>query len=103
MFKKDSKEQTTLSKFKKESTAIVSNLSTFVQDSIQLFKKDESKMTFDEKVEKQHVMTFGYGMVTGLIVYHFLIGAILIAGVIALYSYSVKKTKKIMKNEIETK
>ncbi len=103
MSKKESKPLSTLSKIKQESSAILSNLTTFVQSSVELFRKDESKMTIDEKVEKQHILTFVYGMATGLILYHFLIGAVLIAGVIALYIYSVKKTKTIMKNEIEVK
>jgi len=103
LFKKEEKETTTLSKIKKESSALLSSVTGFVQSSIELFKKDESKMTLEEKVEKQHIMTFGYGMVTGLIVYHFLIGALLVVGVIALYSYSVKKTKKLMHEEIEQK
>lgn len=64
-----------------------------------LFKKDESKMTKEEKVEKQHVMTFFYGMVAGVIVYHFLIGVLLITVVLALYFYSVKKTKSLMSEE----
>ncbi len=103
MFNKEVKPLTTFSKIKEESSALFSNVTTFVQSSIELFRKDEAKMTLDEKVEKQHVLTFIYGMATGLILYHFLIGALLIMGVVALYSYSVKKTKKIMKNEIEEK
>ena len=103
MFNKEVKQSTTFSKIKEESSALFSTVTTFIQSSIELFRKDEAKMTLDEKVEKQHVLTFIYGMVTGLIIYHFLIGALLIMGVVALYSYSVKKTKKIMKNEIEEK
>ena len=103
MFKKEPKETTTLSKIKKESSALLSTVTGFVQSSIELFKKDESEMSLEEKVEKQHIMTFGYGMVTGLIVYHFLIGALLVVGIIALYSYSVKRTKKLMRDEIEKK
>ena len=103
MFNKEVKPLITFSKIKEESSALFSNVTTFVQSSIELFRKDEAKMTLDEKVEKQHILTFIYGMATGLILYHFLIGALLIMGVVALYSYSVKKTKKIMKNEIEEK
>jgi len=58
-------------------------------------------MSKEEKIEKQHVMTFIYGMVAGVIVYHFLIGVVLIAVVIGLYAYSVQKTKSIMSEEMD--
>jgi len=72
------------------------NVRSFVQNSIVIFKKNEAEMTIDEKVEKQHILTFVYGMATGIILYHFLIGAILIVAVIGLYGYSVNKTKKLL-------
>ncbi|CAA6799021.1 MAG: Unknown protein [uncultured Sulfurovum sp.] len=97
-----------ISKIKEGSNSIVQTLSDFISDGVALFKKDESSMTKEEKVEKQHVMTFLYGMVAGVIVYHFLIGVVLIAVVIGLYGYSVQKTKTLMNEEsnedpIETK
>ena len=84
------------SKIKEEGSSFLSTIVVFVQNSIATFRKSESEMTVEEKVDKQHILTFIYGMVAGVIVYHFLIGAILIVGLIVLYSYSVKKTKKLM-------
>jgi len=80
---------------------MLQRFSSFINNGISLFKKDESAMSKEEKIEKQHVMTFIYGMVAGVIVYHFLIGVVLIAVVIGLYSYSVQKTKSIMSEEID--
>jgi len=99
---KESKSKLSISKLKKESSSVLQTLNEFIQNTIALFKKDESNMSKEERVEKQHVMTFLYGMVAGIIVYHFLIGVVLIAVVIGLYGYSVKKTKKLM-NEASDK
>jgi hypothetical protein len=88
-----------ISKVKEKSSSILHTINEFVFNTMNLFKKDESKMTKEEKVEKQHVMTFFYGMVAGVIVYHFLIGVLLIAVVMGLYFYSVKKTKSLMAEE----
>ena len=96
---KSTKSGFSFSKIKEESNSILQTVSDFINNGMALFKKDESKMTKEEKVEKQHVMTFVYGMVAGVIVYHFLIGVVLIAVVIGLYAYSVQKTKKIMNDE----
>lgn len=101
MFKK-SKSKLSISKIKEESGSVLQTLNGFIQNTIALFKKDESNMTKEDKVEKQHVMTFIYGMVAGVIVYHFLIGVLLIAVVIGLYYYSVQKTKALMDDESET-
>ena len=89
------------SKIKEESSSMLQTFSSFINNGISLFKKDESTMTKEEKVEKQHLMTFIYGMVAGVIVYHFLIGVILIAVVIGLYGYSVQKTKTLMNDDID--
>ncbi|CAA6818133.1 MAG: Unknown protein [uncultured Sulfurovum sp.] len=96
---KKNKSKLSISKLKKESSSIIQTFNQFIQDTIALFKKDESSMNKEEKVEKQHVMTFIYGMVAGVIVYHFLIGVVLIAVVIGLYIYSVQKTKALMTDE----
>lgn len=98
MLKKKSSKISIL-KLKEESRSIIQTLNDFIQNTINLFKKDESSMSKEEKVEKQHVMTFIYGMVAGVIVYHFLIGVLLIAVVFGLYFYSVKKTKDLMVEE----
>ena len=100
MFNK-SKKGFTISKIRKESTSMLHTFSNFINNGITLFKKNESIMTKEEKIEKQHVMTFIYGMVAGVIVYHFLIGVVLIAVLIGLYSYSVQKTKSLMNDDVD--
>lgn len=102
MFRKSIK-NVNLSKVKETSGSILQTINEFIFNTVNLFKKDESKMSKEEKVEKQHVMTFLYGMVAGVIVYHFLIGVLLIAVVIGLYFYSVSKTKALMVEEDKTK
>jgi len=94
------KSKLSIFKFKKESSSILQTFNSFIQNTMKLFKKDESQMSKEEKVEKQHVMTFIYGMVAGVIVYHFLIGVVLIAVVIGLYGYSVQKTKALMDDDL---
>ena len=89
------------SKIKEESSSMLQTFSSFINNGIGLFKKNESVMTKEEKIEKQHVLTFVYGMVAGVIVYTSLIGVILIAVVIGLYGYSVQKTKSIMSEDID--
>jgi len=96
---RDSIKNVNISKVKETSGSILQTINEFVFNTFNLFKKDESKMTKEEKVEKQHIMTFIYGMVAGIIVYHFLIGVVLIAVVIGLYFYSVGKTKDLMNEE----
>ncbi|CAA6822160.1 MAG: Unknown protein [uncultured Sulfurovum sp.] len=100
---KKSKSKLSILKLKKESGSIIQTFNEFIQNTIALFKKDESTMNKEEKVEKQHIMTFIYGMIAGVIVYHFLIGVVLIAVVIGLYMYSVQKTKSLMGDEEITK
>jgi len=98
---KTTKSGFSFSKIKEESSSMLQTFSNFINNGISLFKKDESSMSKEEKIEKQHVMTFIYGMVAGVIVYHFLIGVVLIAVVIGLYGYSVQKTKSIMREDID--
>ena len=98
---KTTKSTFSFSKIKEESNSMLQTFSSFINNGISLFEKDESAMTKEEKIEKQHVMTFIYGMVAGVIVYHFLIGVVLIAVVIGLYGYSVQKTKSIMRGDID--
>jgi succinate dehydrogenase/fumarate reductase cytochrome b subunit len=100
---KINKSKLSISKIKEESSSILRNFNNFIQNTIALFKKDESSMNKEEKVEKQHIMTFIYGMIAGVIVYHFLIGVVLIAVVMALYLYSVQKTKALMNEDEVTK
>ena len=89
----------TISRIKEGSSSMLQTVSNFINNGISLFKKSEATMTKEEKIEKQHIMTFVYGMVAGVIVYHFLIGVVLIAVVIGLYGYSVQKTKTLMNDE----
>lgn len=96
---RESIKKVNISKVKAKSGSILHTINEFFFNTMNLFKKDESKMSKEEKVEKQHVMTFLYGMVAGVIVYHFLIGVLLISVVIGLYFYSVKKTKSLMSEE----
>ena len=96
---KSTKSGFSFSKIKEESNSILQTVSDFINNGIGLFKKNESKMTKEEKIEKQHVLTFVYGMVAGMIVYNFLIGVVLIVVVIGLYGYSVQKTKSLMNDD----
>ena len=98
---KTTKNGFSFSRIKEESNSMLQTFSNFINNGISLFKKDESAMTKEEKIEKQHVMTFIYGMVAGVIVYHFLIGVVLIAVVIGLYGYSVQKTKTLMSEDAD--
>ena len=44
----------------------------------------------EEKIEKQHLLNFIYGMGAGIVIYHFMIGALLILGIIWFYNFSLK-------------
>ncbi len=81
---------------KEKGTGLLEMAGSFLSNAISIFKKDESTMTIDEKVEKQHLLNFVYGMVAGIVIYHFLIGAVLILGIIWFYNASLKKTKTII-------
>jgi len=81
---------------KEKGSGLLEMAGGFLSNAISIFKKDESTMTIDEKVEKQHLLNFVYGMGAGIVIYHFLIGAVLILGIIWFYNLSLKKTKTII-------
>ena len=81
---------------KEKGSGLLEMAGGFLSNAVAIFKKDESTMTIDEKVEKQHLLNFVYGMGAGIVIYHFLIGAVLILGIIWFYNLSLKKTKTIM-------
>jgi len=56
-------------------------------------------MSTEEKIEKQHMLNFIYGMGAGIVIYHFLIGAVLLLGIIWFYNLSLKKTKVLMEEQ----
>ncbi|MEA2047825.1 MAG: hypothetical protein U9O64_05190 [Campylobacterota bacterium] len=81
---------------KEKGSTLIETASGFFSNAIAIFKKDESSMTLEEKVEKQHLLNFIYGMGAGIVIYHFLIGAVLILGIMWFYNLSLKKTKTLM-------
>jgi len=83
----------TLQNIKEKSTGLLISAGNFLNNAIGIFKKDESNMTTQEKIEKQHMLNFIYGMGAGIIIYHFLIAAVLLLGIIWFYNLSLKKTK----------
>ena len=85
-----------LQTMKEKGSSLLEMAGGFLSNAIAIFKKDESTMTIDEKVEKQHLLNFVYGMGAGIVIYHFLIGAVLILGIIWFYNLSLKKTKTII-------
>lgn len=85
-----------LQTIKEKGSSLLEMAGGFLSNAIAIFKKDESTMTIDEKVEKQHLLNFVYGMGAGIVIYHFLIGAVLILGIIWFYNLSLKKTKTII-------
>jgi len=86
----------TFQHIKEKSSNILQSAGGFLDNAIAVFKKDESTMTTEEKIEKQHMLNFIYGMGAGIVIYHFLIGAVLLLGIIWFYNLSLKKTKTIM-------
>ena len=86
----------TLQNIKEKGTGLLVSAGSFLDNAIGIFKKDESTMTTEEKVEKQHMLNFIYGMGAGIVIYHFLIGAVLLLGIIWFYNLSLKKTKVLM-------
>jgi len=86
----------TLQNIKEKSANILQSAGGFLDNAIGIFKKDEALMTSEEKIEKQHMLNFIYGMGAGIVIYHFLIGAVLLLGIIWFYNLSLKKTKTIM-------
>jgi len=97
----DQTEKTDLSlqSIKEKSTSILENIGGFFSNAIEIFRKDEATMTIEEKVEKQHLLNFIYGMGAGIVIYHFLIGAVLILAIIWFYSLSLKKTKTLIEEQ----
>jgi len=88
-----------LQNIKEKSTGLLVSASGFLDNAISVFKKDESAMTTEEKIEKQHMLNFIYGMGAGIVIYHFLIGAVLLLGIIWFYNLSLKKTKVLMEEQ----
>jgi len=85
-----------LQTIKEKGTKLLAGASDFLDNAIHIFKKDEAQMTTEEKIEKQHLLNFVYGMGAGIVIYHFLIGAILLLAIIWFYNLSLKKTKSIV-------
>ena len=93
---KETQNNFTLQNIKEKGTGLLVSAGNFLDNAIGIFKKDESTMTTEEKIEKQHMLNFIYGMGAGIVIYHFLIGAVLLLGIIWFYNLSLKKTKTIM-------
>ena len=87
---------TLLQSIKENGTTLLNNAGGFLTNAIEIFRKEESQMSVEEKIEKQHLLNFLYGVGTGIIIYHFLIGALLILGMLWLYGLSLKKTKGLI-------
>ncbi len=91
------KTDTTLFQTLKENSAnLLTTANTFLANAVTIFKKDESTMTVEEKIEKQHMLNFIYGAGAGIVLYHFFIGAILLLVIIWLYGLSLKKTQGLV-------
>lgn len=86
----------TLQGIKKKGSDILQSAGSFLDNAIGIFKKDEALMSTEEKIEKQHMLNFIYGMGAGIVVYHFLLGAVLLLGIIWFYNLSLKKTKVLL-------
>ena len=95
----EQKNNFTLQNIKEKGTGLLASAGSFMDNAIGVFKKDESTMTTEEKVEKQHMLNFIYGMGAGIVIYHFLIGAVLLLGIIWFYNLSLKKTKVLMEEQ----
>ncbi len=89
----------TLQNIKAKGSSILQSAGSFLDNAIAVFKKDESTMTTEEKIEKQHMLNFIYGMGAGILIYHFLIAAVLLLGIIWFYNLSLKKTKVLMEEQ----
>ena len=88
-----------LQNIKEKSSSLLANAGNFLSNAVSIFKKDESTMSIEEKIEKQHLLTFVYGMGAGIVIYHFMIGALLILGIIWFYNFSLKKTKTLISEQ----
>ena len=93
------KKDFSLQTIKEKSSTLLESAGGFLSNAIDIFKKDESTMTIDEKIEKQHLLNFIYGMGAGIVIYHFLIGAVLILAIIWFYNLSLKKTKTLIEEQ----
>ena len=93
------KNEFTLQNIKEKGTSLLQGASGFLSNAVDIFKKDESTMTVEEKIEKQHLLNFVYGMGAGIVIYHFMIGALLILGIIWFYNFSLKKTKTLISEQ----
>ncbi len=93
------KNEFTLQNIKEKGTSLLESASGFLSNAVDIFKKDESTMTIEEKIEKQHLLNFVYGMGAGIVIYHFMIGALLILGIIWFYNFSLKKTKTLINEQ----
>lgn len=89
----------TLQNIKEKGSSLLQSAGGFLDNAISVFKKDESSMSTEEKIEKQHMLNFIYGMGAGIVIYHFLIGAVLLLGIIWFYNLSLKKTKVLMEEQ----
>ena len=89
----------TLQNIKEKGSNMLQSAGGFLDNAISVFKKDENTMTTEEKIEKQHMLNFIYGMGAGIVIYHFLIGAVLLLGIIWFYNLSLKKTKILMEEQ----
>jgi len=86
----------TVQNIKTKGSSILQSAGKFLDNALGIFKKDEALMTSEEKIEKQHMLNFIYGMGAGIVIYHFLLGALLLLGIIWFYNLSLKKTKTII-------
>jgi len=89
----------TLQNMKTKGGNLLASAGNFLDNALGIFKKDEALMTTEEKIEKQHMLNFIYGMGAGIVIYHFLIGALLLLGIIWFYNLSLKKTKTIVEEQ----
>jgi hypothetical protein len=97
------KNEFSLQNIKEKGTSLLESAGGFLSNAVDIFKKDESSMTIEEKIEKQHLLNFVYGMGAGIVIYHFMIGALLILGIIWFYNFSLKKTKTLISEQtVET-
>jgi len=98
------KNEFSLQNIKEKGTSLLESAGGFLSNAVNIFKKDESTMTIEEKIEKQHLLNFVYGMGAGIVIYHFMIGALLILGIIWFYNFSLKKTKTLISEQtVESK
>lgn len=92
-----------LDKIKQTGTGFIAKIGGFLDNAVKIFKKDEASMSTEEKIEKQHLLNFTYGIGAGIVIYHFMIGAVLILAIIWFYNLSLKKTKILIEEQKPTK